>query len=231
MKRTYKQAAFVPVEGGFAIQLDGKGIKTPARASLVVPTEAIAQGIAEEWNAQGETVRPAALPLTRLANTALDRVPLDPERVIDEVAAYAGTDLLCYRAEAPDVLVARQAMAWDPVLDWLAGQGARLAVAQGVSPVDQDPAALARVRAMVGAHDAFGLVGLHALTGALGSVVLALALAQERLDLAAAWAASRIDEDYQVELWGRDEEATARTEALWRDTEAAERFFRLSRQA
>lgn len=206
-KRFWKQATVTEVEGGYGIALDGRPVKTPAKAPLVVPTRALAEALAAEWDAQDGTVRPETMPATRSANSAIDKVRPQRVEVAELVSAYGGTDLLCYRAEVPEGLVARQAAGWDPLLDWFAAAfGVRLVVTQGVLPVAQ-PDALAAVGAHVGGFDEWQLAALHDLVGLTGSLVLGLAVAQGRLTAEEAWTLSRIDEDWQAEEWGEDEEA------------------------
>jgi len=222
MKRFYKEARVLPAEGGFGVALDGKPMRTPMRAPLVVPSEALAEAIAAEWNAQGETIARETMRLTRLACTALDRVPSQRDAVLDELAGYGATDLLCYRADAPAALVARQAEAWDPLLAWAAETyGATLSVTQGIRPISQSTEAIGRLRASAAALDAFRLTALHLATSASGSLVLGLALIAGRLDAGAVWAASQIDETHQIETWGEDEEFEQRRNSLCSDLEAA----------
>lgn len=195
-------------EGGFAVLLDERPLRTPAGAPLVVPTAALAAAIATEWNGLAAEILPERLPVTRSVNAAIDRVAPDPGPVADAVAAYGGTDLLCYRATAPAELVARQAAAWDPWLAWVARRhGARLATVAGIMHSPQPPEGLAALRAAVGAVDPFTLTALHELVSLSGSLVLGLAVADGALDPAAAWALSRIDETWQAEQWGIDAEA------------------------
>ncbi|MGI1663995.1 ATP12 family chaperone protein [Palleronia sp. KMU-117] len=207
-KRFWTMAATVARDGGFGIVLDGRVVRTPDRRDLVVPTNALAEAIAAEWNAQGEVLVPTSMPMTRMANTAIDRVADRHGEVAAYVAGYGATDLLCYRAEGPGLLAARQATAWDPLLDWVAKTfGARLVSTVGVMPVAQPPAALDPLRRAVEDFDAFGLTGLHDLVTLSGSLVLGLAVARGHLDAEDAWARSRLDEDWQVEQWGHDDEA------------------------
>jgi chaperone required for assembly of F1-ATPase len=230
-RRFYRAVEVVEAEGGFAIALDGKLVQTPGRARLAVPARPLADAIRAEWDAQGETVEADALRLTRLANTAIDRVPGQRAAVVAEVAGYAGTDLLCYRAEEPAELVARQSAGWQPMLDWFARRfDAALAVTCGVVPVGQSIGALNAVLGAVAALDDFTLTGLHAATTACGSVVLGLGLADARIDADEAWALSLLDESYQAELWGEDAEAAARRARLREDIAAATRFMRLARE-
>ncbi len=206
-KRFGKQAEVTEAEGGHGIALDGRPVKTPAKAPLVVPTRALAEALAAEWQAQEGTVRPETMPATRAANAAIDKVRPQRAEVAALIAAYGGTDLLCYRAEAPGELVDRQAAGWDPLLDWFAQAfGVRLVVTRGVLPVAQ-PEALTAVGAHVGGLDEWELAALHDLVGLTGSLVLGLAVAEGRLTAQDAWTLSRIDEDWQAEQWGADEEA------------------------
>lgn len=207
-KRFWKAARVEACEGGFTVTLDGRAVKTPAKAALVLPTRAMADAVAAEWQAQGEKVDPATMPVTRSANAALDKVRPQQAEVAGLIAAYGETDLLCYRAERPAELVARQAAAWDGWLDWAATRfGARLSVTAGVLPVAQPPEALAALSARVAACDIWELAALHDLVGLTGSLVLGLAVAEGEIDAEEAWRLSRIDEDWQISQWGADEEA------------------------
>lgn len=227
-KRFWQAAVAEPCEGGFTVRLDGRGVKTPAKVPLVVPTLAMAQAVAAEWAAQVGEVRPETMPVTRAANSALDKVVPQRAEVVAALAAYGASDLLCYRAVAPDALAERQAAAWDPLLDWAeAALGARLAVTRGVMPVMQEDVALARLEARVADLSAFHLAGFHDLVAISGSLVLALAVIHGRLDVAEAWTLSRIDEAWQVEQWGEDEEAAAAEAERRVAFEAASRFYAL----
>lgn len=229
-KRFWKAVSVVAVEGGFAIHLDARAVKTPAKTPLVVPTRALADLIAAEWDAQGADIKPDTMPATRAANAALDKVAVQFDEVATLLAAYGETDLLCYRAEGPAELVAEQAAAWDPLLDWAADTfGARLAVGAGILPLPQDAAALAALRAPVAALDRFELAAFHDLVAISGSLVLALAVIRGRLTAEAAWDASRIDETWQVEQWGPDEEAAAAEAYRRAGFVQADRFFGLCR--
>lgn len=231
-KRFYDKAAAVGHEGeqgsGFAIHLDGRPLRTPAKALLILPDADLADAVAAEWQAQTEVVDPATMPLTRLANSALDTVAADPGAVAREAARYAGSDLLCYRAEEPDGLVERQNEAWDPVLDWArADLGLRFNLAGGIVHVGQPDETLARVETLLAGYAPLPLAGLHVITSLTGSVVLALAVAEGRLDAEAAWSAACVDEDWQISQWGEDAEAMKKRSAAWRDMEAASRLARL----
>lgn len=210
MKRFWKTVTIDPEEAGFAVRLDGRPLRTPAKAPCLMPTEALARAVAAEWEAQEGDVNPAAMPLTRAANTAIDRVAREFDAVAETVAAYGGTDLICYRAPHPEGLAARQAEAWDPLAGWAAETlGARLTLAEGVMHVAQPDDSLARLRDAVRAHDPWELTALHDLVTLTGSLVIGLAVSHGRLDADAAWPLGRIDEDWNVAEWGEDAEAAA----------------------
>jgi chaperone required for assembly of F1-ATPase len=227
-KRFWKAALAVPEAGGYTVHLDGRAVHTPAKRPLIVPTAHLAGAIAAEWDAQHDRIRPETMPHTRAANSAIDKVAPLAEAVIDELSGYGGTDLLCYRATGPVALIARQAAAWNPVLDWARDTlGAPLVVTAGVIPVPQPQASLSRLRAHVAAHSAFHLAALHDLVAISGSLVLALAVARRHMPVDDAFAASRIDEAWQAEQWGADTEAAA-VEAVRAEAFAsAGRFFAL----
>ena len=221
IKRFYKTAGVAEAEGGFALNLDGRTARTPAKRPLVVPTRALAEAIAVEWEAQREFLAPATMPLTRLAHSAIDGVAEALEATIAEIAKYAETDLVCYRALEPEKLASRQAEAFDPVLAFAEGElGARFVLAGGIMHVPQPAASLAAVRAAIPAEP-FAVTALHGLTSLSGSVLIALMIAREAIAPEAAWAAAHVDEDFQIEAWGEDEEAMRRRESRWREFEAA----------
>ena len=228
MKRVYGSVATQAVDGGWGVTLDGRALRTPAKRELCVPSEKLAAALAAEWDAQEIDIRPETMPLTRLAATAIDRTAAERHKIVAEVAGYAGTDLVCYRVEHPPALAARQEAAWQPLLDWAAGRyDAGLAVTAGILPTPQSPTSLKAYAGAVAALDDFRLTALHAATGACGSLIIALALYEGRLDAAAAFDASQLDETFQIEAWGEDAEATKRREALAADIEAAARFLAL----
>lgn len=234
MKRFYKDTGVDEGEGGFRVLLDGKPMRTPAKAILVVPTRALAEAIAAEWAAVPEKVEinAAHLPLTRLAATGIDRVMSRRADVIADTAKYAGSDLLCYRATAPDSLVKLQLELWQPLLEWAARRhGAGLLTADGIGFVDQPEEAKARLQEAVSAHGDLALSGLYNLTHTTGSVVIALAVSEGRLDAAAAFAAAQMDELYQVDRWGDDPIAEKQREGVRRDIEACARFLSLLENA
>lgn len=206
-KRFWTEASAAEVPGGWTVRLDDRPVKTPAKAPLMVPTRALAAALADEWQAQSGKIDPGSMPLTRMANSAIDKVAPQFDAVAAMLAGYGGTDLLCYRADGPVALVARQGAAWDPLLAWVAGQGAPLTVTTGVIPVPQPPASLAALHAQVAAFTPFGLAALHDLVAISGSLVLGLAATAGRVTPQDAFALSRIDEDWQAEIWGHDEEA------------------------
>jgi len=213
-------------EGGWAVRLDGRAPKTPAGARLVLPTEAVAGLVAGEWAAQGEHLDPVTMPATRLASTAIDRVSRAREPVADEIAAFAGSDLLCYLADAPASLVEQQAREWGPWRDWARGLGVPLEACEGVVHRPQDPAAVARVRDLALALDDFALTGLATAVPLLGSAILGLAVQRGALSGDAAFDLSRLDEAFQESRWGVDEEAAARTAARRAEAQLLERWFR-----
>jgi len=228
-KRFWKNATVAQVDGGFTVLLDGRGVKTPAKTTLVVPTEDMAVAIAAEWDAQAEKIDPMTMPVTRGANAALDKVTIQKAEVAAMLSAYGDSDLLCYRATDPAALVARQAAAWDPLIAWSADTlQAPLAVHQGVMHVRQHQATLDRFDKLVADLDVFQLAAFHDLVALSGSLVLALAVIHGRLTAAEAWTLSRIDEDWQIEQWGEDDEAQA-TLAVKRDAFfAADRFYKMA---
>lgn len=228
MKRFYKDVT-VSGSGPFAIHLDGRAVKTPRRAALAVPTSALAEAVAEEWRTQGADVQPATMAFTKLANAAIDRVKGRETEVIDKIMAYAN-DLLCYRAAAPADLAARQDAEWTPLLDWAQMRfGAHLDTQIGVTHFTQPDAAVAALRRAVEANDPFALTALHNAATILHSLVLTLAVAEGRLTAAEAFALSQLDERYQAEQWGEDDEAAARARAIAAELAAAERFIRLAK--
>ena len=191
--------------GGAAILLDGRPVRTPARRALAAPTAALAEAIAAEWEAQRELIEPAAMPLTRLANTIIDGVALAPEAVAQEIAAYLGSDLVCHRATTPARLVERQAAHWDPIITFAReALGAPFVVHSGVMHTAQPADAIAAARAGI-PRQPWRLGAVHAITTLTGSALIALGVASRAIDRDAAWAAAHVDEDWNLELWGRDE--------------------------
>jgi chaperone required for assembly of F1-ATPase len=224
-KRFYASAAVTAGEGGFALQLDGRGARTPAKNPLVASTRALAALVAEEWSAQGETIDPATMPATRIVNSAIDGVATKMSEVRAEIVAYAGADLLCYRADGPAELVDAQALAFDPALKWAReALGARFVLSEGVTHVAQPDLTIAAIRTVLAAVvDPFALAALHVMTTLTGSAILALAVAKRRLSAGEAWRAAHVDEDFQISRWGEDVDAAKRRLARWREMEAAGR--------
>lgn len=211
-KRFYAQAGLAETEGGFRLVLDGRGANTPGRRPLMVPDRVLGDALAAEWEAQVAVIDPRTMPLTRLVNTTIDGVVERRAAVAEDLAAFAGTDLVAYRAGSPERLVAVQAEAWDPLVAWVAETlGARLFLAEGVMHVEQPEGSVAALRAAIEAvDDPFRLAALHTLTTLTGSLVIALAVLHGRLSADDAWAAAHVDETYQASVWGRDAEAEAR---------------------
>jgi chaperone required for assembly of F1-ATPase len=199
VSRFYKTVAVAEDGGRFVVHLDGKTVKTPHRAVLALPNRPLAEAIAAEWADQHEKIDPKSMPMTQLANTAIALVPEHRAKAAEQILAYGKSDLLCYRAEAPEELIRRQAARWDPLLDW-AGErfGTRLAVGQGIGFVEQPAAALLALEKAVWRYDAFGLVGLHAAVALTGSLVLGLALSEGRLAAGAALELAQLDEIWQA---------------------------------
>jgi chaperone required for assembly of F1-ATPase len=215
MKRFYKDVTIGPAENGFAVLLDGRPVRTPGRNSLILPTQRLAGAIAQEWQAQGDEIIATTMPMLRLANTVVDGIAVNRVEVINAILRFAENDLLCYRAHQPPELTARQREAWDPLLDWVRRRhGAVMRVAEGLTHVDQPPQALLALRQALEAESQFSLGALHVIASITGSAVLALAVADEIVSGAEAFALSRIDETYQAEKWGEDAEAARRTSNL-----------------
>jgi len=227
-RRFYREAAAVADGDNWRIALDGKVVKTPARNPLTLPTQALAEAIAAEWNAQETKVKPDTMPLMQLASTAIDRVAPDRDRIIAETAGYAATDLICYRAEAPADLVTRQAAAWDPLIDWLRERyDVSLQVASGVIAILQSDQALAALTRAVAAQANLRLTALAVMTGAAGSLAIGLAVLEGRINPETAADAAQLDELFQAERWGIDPEAEKRRAIQKADLVAARRFLDL----
>jgi chaperone required for assembly of F1-ATPase len=228
LRRFYKEARCELRGEKFEVHLDGRSIKTPKKIVLMLPARALGDAIAEEWARQGERINPATMPLTKLANTAIDGVTGREAEVRSDIVKYAASDLLCYRAEGPHGLFKRQARAWDPVVDWAhEALGARFTVAEGVMPVAQSAQALTVIAAKLEGLDAFRLTSLHVMTTLMGSALLALAHAHGRLTADEAWTAAHVDEDWQIEQWGEDADSAARRQRRWEEMWAASHLLRL----
>jgi chaperone required for assembly of F1-ATPase len=221
-RRFYDKAEVAEAADRFAVLLDEKPVRTPARGSLAAPTRALAEAIAAEWQAQKDVVDPAKMPLTRLANSIIDGVAQTPKAVADEIAQYLSSDLVFYRAEGPQGLVERQTRLWDPIVVWAREVlGARFVLAQGVIFIQQPDEAVAAAREAILQDDPWHLGALASITTLTGSALLALALAAGRLSVDEAWAAAHVDEDWNMEFWGRDEHVLQRRAYRFADMQAA----------
>jgi chaperone required for assembly of F1-ATPase len=217
--------------GGFAILLDGRPVRTPAKAALAAPNRDLADALATEWEAQRETIDPARMPLTRLANAILDGVVKKPSPVAAEIEKYLGSDLLFYRADQPEGLIANQAKHWDPILQWARDEfGARYVLTQGVTFIDQPRQAIAAMAKAI-PNDAWRLGAANLATSLTGSALIALALAHGRISIDEAWAAAHVDEDWNMSLWGRDEQALERRAFAFSEMQAAALVLSLLRSA
>lgn len=225
-KRFWKDAVVVAAEGGFTVTLDGRSLKTPAKAPLLVPTRAFADLIAAEWDAQGDVINPETMPATRAANAAIDKVRGQKTEVTEMVADYGDSDLICYRAQAPQELVEREAQVWDPLLDWAAHRyGVKPATYVGVIHAPQPAALLTSMRADVERLDAFELTAFHDLVSMSGSLIIGLATIDRFAAPQDLWIISRVDEDWQIEQWGMDEDAERLAEGRRTAFLSAARFY------
>ncbi len=227
-KRFWDEVHVEAVDSEYRVLLDARALNTPGKLPLILPTRALADAVAAEWRAQEGNIQPLTMPHTRSANSAVERVATQHAEVAAMLSAYGETDLLCYRAHSPDELTQRQAEAWDPMLDWAADRyGARLVTVAGVLPVDQEPGALAALAGAVAQTDAFPLTALHDLITLTGSLVLGLAISEGRISANEGWDLSRIDEDWQIAQWGKDDEAERMAEAKRAQLLHAETFWTL----
>ena len=223
-KRFYTDVTAAPRGDGHAVLLDGRPLRTPGKLVLVLPTAALAEAIVAEWSAQKEHIDPLSMPLTRLANSVRDQVDGREREVRADIAKYAGSDLVCYRADSPEGLVAAQTRAWDPVLDWARRDlGCDLAVGTGIVHVAQSAQSRAAIEAAIAPLEGFRLASAHVMTTLLGSVILALAVLHGHLTADDAWAAAHVDEDWQAAKWGADAEASRRRAARLAEFRAADR--------
>ncbi|WP_417729026.1 ATP12 family chaperone protein [Roseovarius sp.] len=230
-KRFWKEAGVVEEENGFGVRLDGRVVRTPAKAALIVPTRALAQAIAAEWDAQEGKIDPKTMPFTRSANAAIDKVARQQAEVVEMLAAYGDSDLICYRATSPVELVKKQAEAWDPLVDWAESVlSAKLLLVEGVVHVPQDAQAIARLKAHVEALDTWALTAFHDLVSISGSLVIGFASLNDFYPIDVLWSLSRIDETWQAEQWGSDEEAEEMAARKQYDFLHAKRFYDLSRR-
>ncbi|MCK0142597.1 ATP12 family protein [Aliiroseovarius sp. F20344] len=225
-KRFWKETSVSETDGGYQVLLDGRAVKTPAKSSLVVPTKALAEAMAAEWDAQDEAIDPNTMPVTRMANSAIDKVSVQHAAVADMLAAYGDSDLLCYRATDPRELVTRQADKWDPILDWAVDSlGVRLKSVSGIMHEAQDAHSLRKMSDLVHALSPFELTAFHDLVSISGSLILAFSVTHQYLDAGAALELSRLDELWQEELWGKDEEAQEMVEKKSKDFAVAAWFY------
>lgn len=220
LRKRFYQRAHIGDAAPFAILLDERSVKTPAGNALALPSRALAEGVAAEWDAQPERIDPAAMPLTRLANSIIDGVAPAPAPAAEEVAKYLGSDLVCYRADTPEGLVQAQVRHWDPILEWARTLGARFVLAEGVMFVAQPEHAIAAVRAAI-PSDPWRLGAVNVITTLTGSALIALAVLHGRLSVDDAWAAAHVDEDWNMSLWGRDEVALDRRAKRFAEMQAA----------
>lgn len=228
MKRFWKEVAVVPQDGGWGVALDGRPMRTPHRAPLAVVSTVLAEAIAAEWQAQGDTIDPRAMPMTGLANAAIDLATPDPAVFAEPIAAYAATDLLCYRDDRDAALQAEQVAAWNPVLAWAEVQfGVEFIITQGILPVDQPPATVAALRTAALGHDPWRMTALTPLVTIGGSLVAGLACIEQAFDPEGLWNAVSLDQLYQERRWGADAEAQAQRAAHKRDWDNAVRFLEL----
>jgi len=236
-KRFYKDVSVAEAGGpddprGYQLLLDGRPVKTPGKLLISVPARQLADALAEEWRAQAETIDPATMAMTRIVNSSLDGVSGREVEVAADIAAFAGSDLTCYRADGPEDLVALQAAAWDPVLAWAREAfGGRFVVAQGVMPVEQPPESIAVFAGELAGYEALQLGALHVMTTLTGSALIALAHAHGVLSTEEAWAVAHVDEDFQIARWGADEDAAERRTKRWAEFRAASRIFMYSAAA
>jgi chaperone required for assembly of F1-ATPase len=233
-RRFYKEVTVQQRDGTFILLLDGRAAKSPAGKHLALPSLAAARRLAEEWQAQSEWIDPAAMPLTRIVNSAIDGVARQLDATVEEIARYAGSDLVCYRAAEPRALAEAQTAAWDPILSFAREKiGARFICSEGVVFVEQPEPARAAVKeaiariALSGTAAPFALATLHVMTALTGSVLIALAVAHGELTPAEAWAAAHVDEDFEMRAWGEDAQALERRARSWHEMEAAARLWQL----
>ena len=222
-KKFYDDVSVTERNGQFAIELDGKSAKTPEKSMLAFSNAAIAEVAALEWREQGERIDPMTMPMTRLANTAIDGVATDMQAVKEDIIRYAGTDMLCYRADGPAGLVDRQTSLWDPIIDWAqSALSVRFTLAEGVMHVEQNPQAIGAFGVHVGQiDDPLTLAALHVATSITGSAILAMALLKDEVELKQAWEVAHVDEDWNISQWGEDEDAMQRREKRLVDMTAA----------
>ena len=229
-RRFYKKVAVTGTAAPFSVTLDERSLRTPLKRALDLPTRRLAEAVASEWAAQAEKIDPHSMPYTKLANTALDRVAGDRERIMSQIVDFAGSDLVCYRAEKPRDLIERQARAWQPVLDWArAAFAAEFLVTEGIVHIEQPSRSLGAMRDYLGGKSPWALTALHNMTTLTGSALIAAMACDGAILPAEAWLAAHVDEDWQIEQWGSDEEAGHRRDYRKREFDICLRFCELSR--
>jgi chaperone required for assembly of F1-ATPase len=228
-KRFYKTVSVIRQDEAFTVCLDERPLRTPMKAPLALPTSDLAEAVRDEWERQQEHIDPATMPLTRLANSAIDGVRPHRRRVVDDIVDFAASDLICYRAPTPSALVALQSQHWDPVLAWASSHlGAEMRVVTGVMPVKQNPEALSAIRDALGELGGFALTAVHEMTVLSGSALIALACQAGHLAPEPAWAAGHVDEAWQMSQWGQDADAAARQAIRTTDWQMACRLAQLA---
>ena len=230
-KRFWTEVTVEKTNAGFEVGLDGRRVKTPAKSVLALPNEALAEMIAAEWKAQEDEIQPETMPTTRMANSVIDKVIPNFSTIVENLAEYGGTDLLCYRATDPAALIKRQAEAWDPLLEWADGQFGRLNVTEGVMYIEQPKATLGKMKDAISGLNAWQIAGFHDLVTISGSLVLALAVISNRISVDDAWNLSRVDENWQTEQWGEDEEAEEVAAVKFASFKFADTFYRLATES
>ena len=229
-RRFYKKVAVTGTAAPFSVTLDERSLRTPLKRALDLPTKRLAAAVASEWAAQAEKIDPHSMPYTKLANTAVDRVNSDRERIMSEIVDFAGSDLVCYRAEKPRDLIERQSRAWQPVLDWArATFAAEFLVTEGIVHIEQPSRSLGAMRDYLGSKSPWALTALHNMTTLTGSALIAAMACDGAILPAEAWLAAHVDEDWQIEQWGSDEEARHRRDYRKREFDICLRFCELSR--
>ena len=229
MKRFYEEVKTIAEGDGWAVLLDGKSIKTPAKQVLLLPTISLAEKVVQEWQEQDDEIVPLSMPLTRYANATIDRTRTMRDDVIEQICAFGQSDMLCYRVDRPADLVERQLTEWQPVLDWLSvSRDINLSITAGIIQIDQDPLALERVKRAVSVFDDFQLTGLHAVTTSCGSIALGLAIAEGHIDCAETLELATLEEHHQMGLWGEDPETMRRHDELRQEIFNANQFMTLA---
>ena len=230
MKRFYKTVTIAEEDGGFVVKLDDHRLKTPEKKPLIIPTRAMTEVVKEEWDSQEDSIDPARMPMTKLLNTMLDRVEARRDEIIEDLVRFGGNDQLCYRANSPEDLVHRQETVWTPLLNWVKDHyDIHLKVTSGVLHMAQEPDELLKIRKILEGMDSYELTALHNITTLTGSLTIGLGLHAGKIDMEEAWKAGQLDETYQAEKWGKDEEAEQRRRQIKAELGDAVRFLSLMR--